>query len=343
MDSADSAKRLRRRIFFVVTNVISIICLIWTLYGANLGELRREVVHLDWRWVAAGMVLDVLAFSVQAWRWTLVLKPVADIAAWDGLRAVYVGLFASEVLPVRAAGEVIRCYLLGRWSDIPVSVTLASALIERIFDGVWLVVCLFLATRIVQLPRQFVAGGYFLASLLLVFAVLLGFAMFYKEQTLDYILGAKGLGWVHVLIKDLHEIGHSRYLYYAATVSLPCILAQTLPIYAFIRAYHHLAGVGLYAAFALMVLLRLGGVVAVTPGNVGAYNGIAVIGLHLFGVAYPVAKRFSIILWTAITIPLLLAGIVAVAASGVNMFDLHKHAQANLKNREPAPTPAPTV
>jgi uncharacterized membrane protein YbhN (UPF0104 family) len=167
--------------------------------------------------------------------------------------------------------------------------------------------------------------------------------MFYKEQTLDYILGAKGLGWVHVLIKDLHEIGHSRYLYYAATVSLPCILAQTLPIYAFIRAYHHLAGVGLYAAFALMVLLRLGGVVAVTPGNVGAYNGIAVIGLHLFGVAYPVAKRFSIILWTAITSPVLLAGIVAVAASGVNMFDLHKHAQANLKNREPAPTPAPTV
>jgi uncharacterized membrane protein YbhN (UPF0104 family) len=340
MDSADSVKRLRRRIFFVVANVISIICLAWTLYGANLGELRREVEHLDWRWVAVGMILDVLAFSVQAWRWILVLKPVTNIAPWDCLRAVYVGLFASEVLPVRAAGEVIRCYLLGLWSDIPVSVTLASALIERIFDGVWLVVCLFLATRIVHLPRQFVAGGYFLASLLVVFAILLGFAMFWKQQTLDYLLGAKGLGWVHVLIEDLHLIGHSRYLYYAAMVSFPCILVQALPIYALIRAYHHLAGVGLYAAFALMVLLRLGGVVAVTPGNVGAYNGIAVIGLRLFGVAFPVAKRFSIILWTAITIPLLIAGFIAVAASGLNVGDLHKHARTPIKGRAPAPEPS---
>src|ERR1035438_7535700 len=149
-----------------------------------------------------------------------------------------------------------------------------------------------------------------------------------------------GLGWVHVLIEDLHLIGHSRYLYYAAIVSFPCILVQVIPIYAFIRAYHHLEGVGIYAAFALMVLLRLGGVVAVTPGNVGAYNGIAVIGLRLFGVAFPVAKRFSIILWTAITIPLLVAGFFAVAASGVNMIDLHKHAQAHLRKPQPAPEPS---
>jgi uncharacterized membrane protein YbhN (UPF0104 family) len=142
-----------------------------------------------------------------------------------------------------------------------------------------------------------------------------------------------------VLIEDLHLIGHSRYLYYAALASFPCILAQALPIYALIRAYHHLAGVGFYAAFALMVLLRLGGVVAVTPGNVGAYNGIAVIGLRLFGVAFPVAKRFSIILWTAITIPLLITGLIAVAASGLNLGDLHKHARTSFKGREPAPEP----
>lgn len=339
MDSADSAKKLRRRILFIVTNVISIICLVWTLYGMRWGDLRRDVEHLDWRWVAAGAILDVLAFSLQAWRWILVLKPVAAISAWDCLRAVYIGLFASEVLPVRAAGEVIRCYLLGLWSEIPVSVTLASALIERLFDGVWLVVCLFLATRIVHLPRQFVAGGYFLASLLVVFAILLGFVMFWKQQTLDYILGAKALKWVHVLIEDLHLIGHSRYLYYAAIVSLPCILVQTLPIYCLIHAYRHLEGIGLYPAFALMVLLRLGGVVALTPGNVGAYAGIAMLGLRLFGVPRPVAMRFSWILWTAITVPLLIVGFIAVLASGLKMGDLHKRAQAHMNGREPAPEP----
>ncbi len=227
--------------------------------------------------------------------------------------------------------------MLGRWSDIPVSVTLASALIERIFDGIWLVTCLFLTARFVHLPREFMAGGYFLSALLLVCMALVGLAMFWKQQTLDYILGAKWLGWVHTLIEDLHLIGHSRYLYYAFLVSLPYILIQVLPIYAIIRSYSQLEDVTVFAAFALMVILRLGAVVPQAPGNVGTYNGITVLGLRLFGVPLPVAKRFSIILWTAITIPLLVAGFIAVAVTGVKMGQLHKDAKEHMRRKEPQP------
>jgi uncharacterized membrane protein YbhN (UPF0104 family) len=166
--------------------------------------------------------------------------------------------------------------------------------------------------------------------------------MYWKQQTLDYLLGAKWLGWVHILIEDLHRIGHSRYLYYAALLSFPYILVQVFPIYALILSYSHLRNVNIYAAFALMVILRLGAVVPQAPGNVGAYNGITVLGLRLFGVPLPVAKRFSIILWTAITLPLLLVGFIAVGVTGVKMGDLHKHAQAQLKmKREPAIEPVP--
>ncbi len=338
MDSSDSAAKLRRRIFFVVINVISIICLLWTLHGVNLGKLRHEVAHLSWGWVAAAIIVDVFVYCWQAWRWILVLKPVASIPIWDCIRSIYVGMFANEVLPLRA-GEIIRCYLLGRWSDLPISVTLASALIERIFDGIWLIVCLFLTMRIVHLPRQFVAGGFFLAALLLVCGVLVGVAMFWKQQTLDYVLGAKWLSWVHVLIEDLHLIGHSRFLYYAFGVSLPYILIQVFPIYALIRSYSLVSGLDIYAAFALMVILRLGAAPPQAPGNVGIYNGIAVLALRLFHVPVAVAKDFSIILWTAITMPLLLIGFVALAITGVKMGDLHKHAQEHMRKREADPQP----
>ena len=39
-------------------------------------------------------------------------------------------------------------------------------------------------------------------------------------------LNARWFGWVHVLIKDLHLIGHSRYLYYAFGLSLPFLILQ---------------------------------------------------------------------------------------------------------------------
>lgn len=336
MESNERRNKLRNRIFFVATNVISVACLAWTLHGANLGELSHEIRNLDWRWVAAGILFDVSVYLWQSWRWTLVLKPVKKIPMWDSVRAIYVGLFANEVVPLRA-GEIIRCYLLGRWTGIPVSVTLASALIERIFDGVWLVICLFVTGYFVKLPTQFMAGGYFLLGIVVVCAGLIGVAMFWKQKTLDYVLGAKWLGWVHILIEDLHLIGHSRYLYFAFGLSLPYILIQTLPIYALVRSYRELDDVSGFAAFALMVILRLGAVVPQAPGNVGTYNWITVLGLRLFGVPLPVAKRFSIILWTAITVPLLVVGFIAVAVTGVKMGDLHKDAKEQIRKRETQP------
>ncbi len=331
--SPERGAKLRRRIFFVGTNLISLICVGWTLHGASLGRLRQEVAHLDWGWVLLAIVSDLVVYVVQAWRWALVLRPVTYVSLWTSVRAIFVGLFANEVLPLRA-GEIVRCYLLSRWTKIPVSVTLASALIERIFDGVWLVVGLFLTVKYVHLPMQFVVGGIFLAALLTVCAILLGIAMFWKEQTLDLLLDAKWFSWVHVLIADLHLIGHSRFLYYALLVSVPYFLIQVVPVYALVRSYHQMSGVPLGAAFALTVLLRLGSVIPQGPGNVGTFNGITVIGLRVFGVPIAIAKRFSIILWAAVTLPLLVAGFIAVVSTGVKMADLHGDAKAHMRNRD---------
>jgi len=51
---------------------------------------------------------------------------------------------------------------------LPFSVVLSSALIERIFDGLWLVFLFFLTTRFVPLPRFLIDGGWLLLILLVV-------------------------------------------------------------------------------------------------------------------------------------------------------------------------------
>ena len=202
----------------------------------------------------------------------------------------------------------------------------------------WLVACLLLSLRIVHLPARLMVGVYFLGALVIVCGGLIGIAMFWKQQTLDYLLGATWLNWVHVWIEDLHMIGHSRYLYYAGIVSLPYILIQVLPIYALIRAYAPLHGVPLAAAFIVMLITRLGAVLPQAPGNVGTYIFFAAMGLQLFGVPVQIARRFSTILWAGVTIPLLVVGYVAVAVTGIKMGDLHKDAHAQMRKES---TPAP--
>ncbi len=319
--------RRPQTLLIILVNVCSIACLVWVLHGANLRELRREVAHLDWRWVSVSAVAGVLVYVLQAVRWNLVLAPVERLSLGHTLRAIFVGLFANEVLPLRA-GEVIRCFLQARWNRLPLSVTLASALIERIFDGVWLIVCLFLSIRAApRMPRFIVDGGYALGFVLIVCAAFLAVAMYWKEQTLDALLRARWLSWVHILIKDLHLIGHSRYLYFAFFTSLPFLLAQVIPIYALYRAYRPLAELDLTSAFVMMVILRLGAVVPQAPGSLGAFNALTVVTLLLYHVPRALAKRFSILLWCVITLPLLVAGFVALAITGLKMNELRREAQ----------------
>jgi hypothetical protein len=55
----------------------------------------------------------------------------------------------------------------------------------------------------------------------------------------------------------------------------------------------------------------------------------------MYGLVSSHAKRFSLILWAALTLPLIIAGFVALALEGVNLSHLHKEAAASAKGRKP--------
>jgi glycosyltransferase 2 family protein len=339
--SPPQSKRVSH-IFTIVTLVLSVACLAWAVHGVSWTELWEEIRELDWRWVAVGAICDLLVYVIQGWRWSLLLLPIAPVSSWASVGAIYVGLFANEVLPLRA-GELIRCFLMARWSKIPISVSMASALIERIFDGGFLIAGLFLALRYVRhvpLSRGqaravgiVTTGSIFLAILIFLCAALLAVAMYWREQALDALLDARMFSWAHVFIEDLHRIGHSRFLYFSAAVSVPYLLMQIVPVYAVMQAYGF-DGVTWAQAGALMVLLRLGSVVPQAPGNVGLFQVLSTLGLTLFGVPGAMARRFTLILWAVVTVPLLVAGFIALVASGAKMGDLQREAQAEMRARQ---------
>jgi glycosyltransferase 2 family protein len=330
------------RIFTLITLVLSLACLAWALHGVSWTELWEEIRELNWKWVALGAVADLAVYVIQGWRWSLLLLPVGRVSPWNSVGAIFVGLFANEVLPLRA-GELIRCFLLARWSKIPPSVTLASGLIERIFDGVLLIAGLFFSLRYIRrIPLTsgqaraigiLTTGSIFLAILILICAALLAVAMYWREQTLDKLLDVPLFSWAHVFIEDLHRIGHSRYLYLSAFASIPHLLMQVVPIYAIMQAYG-LDDVSWSQAAALMILLRLGSVVPQAPGNVGLFQVLSTLGLMLFGVPRPMARRFTLILWGVVTLPLVIVGFIALVASGAKMGELQREAQAEMRARQ---------
>ena len=301
------------------------VSLFWVLHDFEWDKLLEEIHEIEWRWIGAAVLFDILVYFLQGWRWSLLLRPVAKIPFSRSIRAIYVGLFANEILPLRS-GELIRCYLQGRWSGLPFSVTLSSALIERIFDGIWLLVCLFVTTHFVVVPRKYVAAGEILALFLIFATALLIGAMFLREPTERLLNRYKHTQQIVVLLDDLYIIGRSRYLILSAVASLPYLLLQVVPIYAVAQAYG--MDVSLGQGFALMVILRLVSVVPQAPGNLGTFQAAAAFGLMLFSFDEGLAKRFSFVLWGVITLPLLIAGFIALAITGLNLRELRADAQS---------------
>jgi uncharacterized protein (TIRG00374 family) len=312
----------------VVAMLLSIASLAWVLHDFQPHELWGEVRAMHWGWVGVAVIADILVFFLQGWRWSLLLRPVAFVPFERSIRAVYVGLFANEILPLRT-GELIRCYLQALWSKLPFTVVLASALIERIFDGFWLVVCLLAVTQFVELPELYIKLGQILAIVVVLAGALLAGAMFAKHQTREALENHRFLRKLNVLLEDLHIIGHSRYLPFSAFASLPYLLLQVIPIYALTRGYG--IDISLGQSFALMVILRLVSVVPQAPGNLGTFQAAAAFGLVLFGVDAPLAKRFSVVMWAIITLPLLIVGFAALAVTGLRLSELRRDAQEAAK------------
>lgn len=313
----------------ILTNLLSLACLGWALSGADLHRIWGETRHMQWGWVWIAALSNVAVFLIQGWRWQLVLRPVQRVSYSCAIEAIYVGLFANEILPLRA-GELIRCFLLSKSTRIPLSVTLASALIERIFDGVWLMACFLYCLHIAKLPRALIDGGYGLGAMILVCGIILAYAMYAKTQSLT--LFDRWPRWFHILIEDLHLIGHSRYLYLAFLASGAFMLSQMAPLYALLIAGR--MSLPWTASFILMVLLRLSSIVPQAPGNLGSFQWVTAETLHkMFGLGLGHAKRFSLILWAVVTLPIVIAGCIALAATGVTMSHLHREAKAAAKDR----------
>ncbi len=325
-----SSRGPRARLLLVLVNLLSIGCLIWTLRDAKLGELKDDLATMDWKWVAVAVVADIAVYFWHGLRWSLLLRPLVRVGFWRAVRAIYVGLFANEVLPLRA-GELLRCFLLSRWTKLPFSVSVTSALIERIFDGIWLCLCLLLTLHYVPFPRQFrylVDGGYFLGLVVLGGVVVLGVAMFLRGR--GTAPPQPQVGWrkhLAVLMDDLALIGHSRYLYLALFQSLPYLLLQVVPIWASFKGYGF-DDLSLGTAFALMVILRLGSVVPQAPGNLGLFQFLTKECLQrIFNVDPAEAARFSLVLWGIVTLPLLVGGFVALSIEEADLIQLKRDAQ----------------
>jgi len=306
--------------------LISAVCLVWVLHGYPIKEdLLPAIRDLDWKWVALAIALDLCSYLVQAWRWSTLLQPVIRLGFWRTAQAIYIGVFANEVLPLRT-GELIRCYLLAHWNNLRISLSFASAAVERLIDGAFLVACFLITAGLVRgVPKDLTIVVQVLGGLLLVLAVVLARIVTRKQEVHAVASENKWSATFRHVIEGLQLMGNPRTLGATTGLSLLYMVLQFGSLWALMKAYE--LDLSFWAAAGVVTIVRLWTVVPNAPANLGVLNAACFAALRGMDVEPDVAQTFSIIMFAAWTLPLVVCGAIATALTGTNIGELHKRAK----------------
>ena len=153
--------------------LLSIAFLIWALRGISFGQVLRELRAANPLLFLGAVAAATFPFWLRTWRWKSLIVPVYPQTKFRArFAAVNIGFMANNIFPARV-GEFLRAYMLSRQEPVPVVTSLGSLVVERVFDGITLVVLTFIALALPSFPQGTAAGrdvGHVASVLAVVFA-----------------------------------------------------------------------------------------------------------------------------------------------------------------------------
>lgn len=321
-----TVEKPRTRVLRILGYALAVGCLVWVLHDFHVVKALREMSNVDWKWVLLGMGFDVLSYGVQALRWKVLLKPFGEVRLTRSIRAVYTGLFANLVFPLRP-GEFLRSYLLSNSENITLGRVLGSLGVERLIDLVIATASLAIASLFVDLPRRFTRVADILGIVTLVVLAIIVSLILYLEIKLGSNAApeVEGRGFRAKAMRALavlHAIGTAPSFYPALLLSMLMPFCQILGLWAMVKSY----GLPLpfLAVAVVLLVINLGVSLPNAPANVGSYQFFCVLGLSVFQVEKSTATGFSIFAFLALTFPFVFLGFAALMRSGLSMRSMRE-------------------
>src|SRR5512139_16275 len=137
--------------------LISIVFIWLALRGLHLETFWDAVKDANYVWLIPGIGVYFIGVWVRAWRWHYLLGPIKKIPTKTMFPITTIGYMGNNIYPARA-GEVLRAVILKRKEGVSVSASLATIIIERIFDGV--VMLGFVFVNLPELAKLTGASGF---------------------------------------------------------------------------------------------------------------------------------------------------------------------------------------
>jgi glycosyltransferase 2 family protein len=311
--------------------IISLFFLVLAFRGVQLDQAWQALSTANYLFILPALVAYFIGVWLRAWRWRILLRPVKDLSANHLFPTVVIGYMANNVLPARL-GEVVRAYILGEQEKVSKTATLATIVVERMFDGLSMIG--FLVVILWFFPLGTGPGADLLSGILnvggpLFLIALILFLIIASSRSIALRLTNLLLGFLPVNVREkvggfisafLDGLGILRNPREVATVFVLSVI-----IWLFEATMYYIVMLGFEFRQPFYVLLlataaaNLFTIAPSTPGYVGVFDFPVRTTLVAYGVAQSVAISFTLVLHAALWVPVTLLGVYFLWHEGLSL------------------------
>jgi glycosyltransferase 2 family protein len=304
-------------------------------------KLLEALAHFHFAWFFPALVIYFLGYVIRGFRWVVLMSPIKRCSFRSLFPVLVIGFMTNNLLPARA-GEFVRAHLIGKKEGISRSASFATIVLERLFDGLTMILLLWasllfghLPVRMETLPEgilhaihwsPYVFGSafLFLFVLLMMKNAAVGILMRFVALAPPKIHGTVEK-LAHTFIDGLHILRNPRE---SVLVLLASCAAWTCE---FTCYYFFALGMGIapspvtYASAALlMAIVNLGILIPNAPGGIGLFEFIGVALLLPFGIAKETAVGYMFLVHFMLLTPMVLLGVYFSTREHLSLRNLEK-------------------
>jgi uncharacterized protein (TIRG00374 family) len=228
--------------------------------------------------------------------------------------AIMIGYMVNNILPLRA-GEIVRVYVVARRSRHGFWTALATLVVERVLDGLAIVVILAGLIFVVPVPRQLEWAAIVLLAIdvaAMTALVLLAVAPARLRRVLRRVLrrwprlAERALRTHDTFGRGLEGVRTPGHLAPLAAWTLVVWCLAAAAAWAVIRAVN--LDLGWIAGWTVLAFVGLGVSIPSAPGFIGVFHAAAILALGLFGVSPATSGAYAILFHASQYIPVTLVG-----------------------------------
>jgi uncharacterized protein (TIRG00374 family) len=306
------------------------------LRGLRLEDFWDTVKAANYWWLLPGIGVYFIGVWIRAWRWHYLLGPIKKIPTRTMFPITTIGYMGNNIYPARA-GEVLRAVILKRKEGVSVSASLATIIVERIFDGVVMLAFVFINLR--ELARltgasgilgniqqvALIGTGVFMGALVvfLLAAMFPGVtsraASWFIDRLVPARLRERIKGLMNRFLDGLASLRSPFNVLMVFFTSVIIWLLETGKYWFVMHAFPF--QVNFFALMLMNGIVNLATTIPSAPGYIGTFDAPGIAVLTAYGVDQATAAGYTLVLHVALWLPITLLGAYFLAREGIKWTD----------------------